>query len=94
MVESAYLPAEGKAREEIDRQLAEAGWIVQSGAHVNVAAGPGVAVHEFSLDKPHGHAQPQGRMLSGRFQKFRDTSRGHGRREHSVHAGLSLCTRS
>ena len=32
--------------------------------------------------------------LSGRFQKFRDTSRGHGRQEHSVHARLSLCTKS
>ena len=65
---SAYLSAQGKARGR-DRPgtLAGAGWIVQSRAHVSVGAGPGVAVREFSLDKPHGRAQPKGRMLSGAF---------------------------
>jgi type I restriction enzyme R subunit len=45
------LPAkpESRAREEIDRQLSEAGWIVQDRAAANLSAGPGVAVREFPL---------------------------------------------
>ena len=40
---------EDKARQRIDRQFAQAGWLVQDyGAH-NIAAGPGVAVREFPL---------------------------------------------
>ncbi len=40
---------EAAARQQIDRQLTEAGWIVQDRAAANLSAGPGVAVREFPL---------------------------------------------
>jgi len=40
---------EARAREKIDRQLTDAGWIVQDRAAANLTAGPGVAVREFPL---------------------------------------------
>ena len=49
-----YLAREAQARVEIDKQLAAAGWKVQSQDKLNLAAGPGVAVREFTLEKPHG----------------------------------------
>jgi len=49
-----YLAREAKARVQIDKQLAAAGWVVQSQENLNLGAGPGVAVREFTLDKPHG----------------------------------------
>jgi type I restriction enzyme, R subunit len=49
-----YLAREAHARVEIDKQLASAGWQVQSQDKLNLAAGPGVAVREFTLEKPHG----------------------------------------
>jgi type I restriction enzyme, R subunit len=49
-----YLAREAKARVEIDRQLHAAGWKVQSQEKLNLAAGPGVAVREFTLEQPHG----------------------------------------
>ena len=49
-----YLAREARARKEIDKQLAAAGWKVQSQKALNVSAGPGVAVREFTLEKPHG----------------------------------------
>src|SRR6266567_5642113 len=49
-----YLAREAKARKNIDRQLAAAGWIVQHTDQANVTAGPGVAVREFGLQKGHG----------------------------------------
>ena len=49
-----YLAREAKARIEIDKQLAAAGWKVQSQKALNLSAGPGVAVREFTLEKPHG----------------------------------------
>ena len=49
-----YLAREAKARVEIDKQLATAGWKVQSQKALNLSAGPGVAVREFTLEKPHG----------------------------------------
>jgi type I restriction enzyme, R subunit len=49
-----YLAREAKARVQIDKQLAAAGWAVQSQDTLNLAAGPGVAVREFTLEKPHG----------------------------------------
>ncbi len=52
--EDEYLAREARARKEIDRQLAAAGWKVQSQKALNVSAGPGVAVREFTLEKPHG----------------------------------------
>jgi type I restriction enzyme, R subunit len=52
----AYLTAEARARVEIDRQLEAAGWVVQMAGEVTLGAGPGVAVREFVLEKPHGRA--------------------------------------
>jgi len=40
---------EQKARQQIDRQLEQAGWIVQDYRQLNISAGPGVAVREFPL---------------------------------------------
>src|SRR4029077_5845300 len=49
-----YLAREARARKEIDKQLAAAGWKVQGQKTLNLSAGPGVAVREFTLEKPHG----------------------------------------
>lgn len=40
---------EQKAREEIDKQLAGCGWLVQNHKAMNIMAGLGVAVREFPL---------------------------------------------
>ena len=40
---------EDEARQEIDRQLAQCGWIVQDYKAMNISAGSGVAVREFPL---------------------------------------------
>ena len=40
----------------IDARLAAPGWIVQDAGAVNLAAGQGVAVREFILEKGHGRA--------------------------------------
>src|SRR3954471_2792806 len=40
---------EDQARQNIDRQLAQAGWQVQDYRDMNISAGPGVAVREFPL---------------------------------------------
>jgi type I restriction enzyme R subunit len=40
---------EQKARQEIDRRLAECGWLVQNFDEMNILAGRGVAVREFPL---------------------------------------------
>jgi type I restriction enzyme R subunit len=52
--DDAYLAREAKARKRIDEQLVVAGWVVQSASQVDVNAGPGVAIREFVLEKPHG----------------------------------------
>lgn len=52
--EDAYLAREAKARKKIDEQLVVAGWVVQSADQADVSAGPGVAIREFVLEKPHG----------------------------------------
>ncbi len=49
-----YLAREARARAEIDRQLDAAGWEVQAQKALNLSAGRGVAVREFTLEKPHG----------------------------------------
>ncbi len=54
--ENAYLTAEAKARVEIDRKLAAAGWAVQDYLKVNLGAARGVAVREFPLEAGHGRA--------------------------------------
>ncbi|MFM7515373.1 MAG: hypothetical protein ACKO3V_00360 [Pirellula sp.] len=40
---------EQKSRQRIDRQLEQAGWIVQDYRQMNITAGQGVAVREFPL---------------------------------------------
>ena len=52
--EHDYLAREAKARVQIDKQLADAGWKVQSQESLNLGAGLGVALREFTLEKPHG----------------------------------------
>jgi type I restriction enzyme, R subunit len=47
---------EAKARENIDKQLTAAGWIVQSRDEANVMAGCGVAIREFPLKSGYGEA--------------------------------------
>jgi type I restriction enzyme R subunit len=54
--ELAYLTPEAKARIEIDRMLAEAGWAVQDARAANLSAAQGVAVREFVMRSPHGRA--------------------------------------
>jgi type I restriction enzyme, R subunit len=49
-----YLAREAKARKAIDKQLLAAGWAVQSQNALNLSASAGVAVREFTLEKPHG----------------------------------------
>jgi len=41
---------EQKARDEIDRMLVAAGWVVQSKNKVNLSAGKGVAIREYQTD--------------------------------------------
>jgi transposase len=52
--DGAYLPPEARARIKIDRQLKNAGWVVQHVHQVNLTAGSGVAVREFVLEPGHG----------------------------------------
>jgi type I restriction enzyme, R subunit len=44
------------ARQQIDADLREAGWDVQSRTEINLQAGRGVAVREFPLKTGHGYA--------------------------------------
>ena len=44
------LPPEAQARREIDRRLTAAGWIVQDRRHLNLHAGPGVALCETDVE--------------------------------------------
>jgi len=46
---------EARARETIDRLLAEAGWVVQARDELNLAVGGGIAVCEFKLARGHGY---------------------------------------
>ncbi len=69
---------EQKARQQIDRQLEQAGWIVQD-YRMNITAGLGVAVREFPLTTGHAdymlyadamaigvvEAKPKGHTLTG-----------------------------
>ncbi|NIO74924.1 MAG: type I restriction endonuclease subunit R [Armatimonadetes bacterium] len=49
---------EDLARQEIDRQLEECGWVVQDHAKMNLSAGTGIAVREFPLNPTeNGHGQ-------------------------------------
>src|SRR5437016_3189365 len=41
---------EQEARQDIDRQLVAAGWIIQDRSEMNISAGAGVAIREFALN--------------------------------------------
>jgi type I restriction enzyme R subunit len=70
---------EQKSRQEIDRQLEQCGWIVQTFRDMNISAGPGVAVREFPLKSGFAdyllyadckalgviEAKPEGHTLTG-----------------------------
>lgn len=47
---------EARARENIDKQLTTAGWIVQDREDANISAGRGVAIREFPLKTGYGEA--------------------------------------
>lgn len=47
---------EQRAREEIDRLLAEAGWVVQSRDEINLSAGRGIAIRELKMAEGYGFA--------------------------------------
>lgn len=47
---------EDRARQNIDRLLQAAGWIVQNRQEANITVGRGVAVREFPMKKGHGEA--------------------------------------
>jgi type I restriction enzyme, R subunit len=71
--------AEQRARQNIDRQLEQAGWLVQDYRQMNILAGPGVAVREFPLKTGQAdymlygngmaigvvEAKPEGHTLAG-----------------------------
>ena len=75
----AVTTPEQKARQSIDRQLAETGWLVQDYRAMNLSAGPGVAVREFPLTTGEAdyllyadgrvigviEAKPEGNTLTG-----------------------------
>ena len=50
------MPPEEQARENIDRLLEQAGWVVQDSDSINLYAGSGIAVREFPLRAGHGRA--------------------------------------
>jgi type I restriction enzyme R subunit len=54
--EHDYLAREARARVEIDRQLLEAGWLVQDKNAANLGAGRGVAIREFTHTEGHGRS--------------------------------------
>jgi type I restriction enzyme R subunit len=70
---------EQKSRQEIDRQLEQCGWVVQSFRDMNISAGLGVAVREFPLTSGKAdymlyanckalgviEAKPEGHTLTG-----------------------------
>ena len=46
---------EDLAREEIDRQLLESGWVIQDQDEINLSAGQGVAVRYLQMK--YGHSE-------------------------------------
>lgn len=69
--EHDYLAREARARKAIDRQLADAGWVVQDKKDANLGVGPGVAIREFTHSAGHGrsdYALYVGRKLVGALE--------------------------
>jgi len=56
MTDEERLAAEQRARVLIDRQLTDAGWVVQDRRALNLFAGQGVAIREVVMAKGHGRA--------------------------------------
>jgi len=56
MTDEERLASEQRARVQIDRQLTDAGWVVQDRKDLNLFAGQGVAVREVIMAKGHGRA--------------------------------------
>jgi type I restriction enzyme R subunit len=56
MTDEERLAAEQRARVLIDRQLTDAGWVVQDRRELNLFAGQGVAVREVIMARGHGRA--------------------------------------
>jgi type I restriction enzyme R subunit len=54
--DASRLAVEQRARVLIDRQLADAGWVVQDKASMDLFVGRGVAVREVTLKPGHGRA--------------------------------------
>jgi len=46
----SYINPEGKARQRIDKDLIQAGWIIQNKNQINLSAGLGIAVREYQTD--------------------------------------------
>ena len=51
------MPPEDKARQNIDRQLTQCGWIVQDAREIDITAGPGIAVREYPLTAGEAEAR-------------------------------------
>ena len=49
LIKLRSLTPEDQARQNIDRQLTECGWILQDMSDMNIMAGQGVAVREYQL---------------------------------------------
>ena len=66
---------EAQARQQIDRKLEQAGWIVQDMKQVDLAAGPGVAVREFPTDTgPADYLLFVDRLPVGAIEAKKDTA--------------------
>jgi len=46
----SYITPEVKARQRIDKDLIQAGWIIQNRNQINLSAGLGIAVREYQTD--------------------------------------------
>jgi type I restriction enzyme, R subunit len=81
------LTPEQQARQEIDRQLAAAAWIVQDHKAMNLGAGPGVAVREFPLETgPVDYLLYAGGKVIGVIEAKPE---GHARTRFEI---LQICT--
>ena len=54
--DTSNMTTEAQARKNIDKMLEQAGWVIQNADSINLYAGNGIAVREFSLKPGHGEA--------------------------------------
>ena len=59
MTPSSNAAPEQEARGEIDRQLEQAGWVIQNRDEINLSAGQGVAIREFKLKSGRNSYYPR-----------------------------------